>query len=159
MFNSVISAGGLLAGTALLLSACSTFEPERFACNSKVTAVELGARVQLVSSETSQPVEARLNGVTAQCYLDDDETVFEVSVGLKLTRDLAVSGEATGVQVPFVVAVVDGNEKVKNHDSFGYRMAFAKNNDSLYPVVEFEIEAPKDGRIILSMTTQNIDIN
>ncbi|EHI49263.1 hypothetical protein HIMB100_00008330 [SAR116 cluster alpha proteobacterium HIMB100] len=159
MFNSVISAGGLLAGTALLLSACSTFEPERFACNSKVTAVELGTRVQLVSSETSQPVEARLNGVTAQCYLDDDETVFEVSVGLKLTRDLAVSGEATGVQVPFVVAVVDGNEKVKNHDSFGYRMAFAKNNDSLYPVVEFEIEAPKDGRIILSMTTQNIDIN
>ena len=159
MFNSVISAGGLLAGTALLLSACSTFEPERFACNSKVTAVELGARVQLVSSETSQPVEARLNGVTAQCYLDDDETVFEVSVGLKLTRDLAVSGEATGVQVPFVVAVVDGNEKVKNHDSFGYRMAFAKNNDSLYPVVEFEIEAPKDGRIILSMTTENIDIN
>ena len=159
MFNSVISAGGLLAGTALLLSACSTFEPERFACNSKVTAVELGARVQLVSSETSQPVEARLNGVTAQCYLDDDETVFEVSVGLKLTRDLAVSSEATGVQVPFVVAVVDGNEKVKNHDSFGYRMAFAKNNDSLYPVVEFEIEAPKDGRIILSMTTQNIDIN
>jgi len=159
MFNSVISAGGLLAGTALLLSACSTFEPERFACNSKVTAVELGARVQLVSSETSQPVEARLNGVTAQCYLDDDETVFEVSVGLKLTRDLAVSGEATGVQVPFVVAVVDGNEKVKNHDSFGYRMAFAKNTDSLYPVVEFEIEAPKDGRIILSMTTENIDIN
>ena len=159
MFNSVISAGGLLAGTALLLSACSTFEPERFACNSKVTAVELGARVQLVSSETSQPVEARLNGVTAQCYLDDDETVFEVSVGLKLTRDLAVSGEATGVQVPFVVAVVDGNEKVKNHDSFGYRMAFAKNTDSLYPAVEFEIEAPKDGRIILSMTTENIDIN
>ena len=159
MFKSVISVGGLLAGSALLLSACSTFEPERFACNSKITAVELGSRVQLVSSETSQPVEARLNGVSAQCYFDDDETVFEVSVGLKLTRDLTVSGDATGLQVPFVVAVVDGNEQVTSHDSFGYRMAFAKDNDSLYPVVDFEIDAPKDGRIILSMTTESIELN
>ena len=95
MFKSVFTAGGLIAGSVLVLSACSTFEPERFACNSKVTAVELGSRVQLVASETSQPVEARLNGVTAQCYFDDDETVFEVSVGLKITRDLADSGDAT----------------------------------------------------------------
>ena len=159
MSKSVITAGGLLAGATLILSACSTFEPERFACNSKVTAVELGSRVQLVSSETSQPVEARLNGVTAQCYFDDDETVFEVSVGLKITRDLADSVEPTGLQVPFVVAVVDGNEQVTSHDSFGYKMAFSKGNDSLYPVVDFEIDAPKDGRIILSMTTENVQIN
>ena len=159
MFKSVFTAGGLIAGSVLVLSACSTFESERFACNSKVTAVELGSRVQLVASETSQPVEARLNGVTAQCYFDDDETVFEVSVGLKITRDLADSGDATELQVPFVVAVVDGDEQVTSHDSFGYKMAFAKGNDSLYPVVDFEIDVPKDGRIILSMTTESVQIN
>ena len=79
-----------------------------------------------MASETSQPVEARLNGVTAQCYFDDDETVFEVSVGLKITRDLADSVDAAELQVPFVVAVVDGDEQVTSHDSFGYKMAFAK---------------------------------
>lgn len=159
MSKSVLTASGLLVGSTLLLSACSTFEPERFSCSSKVTAVELGSRVDLVSSETSQPVQARLNGVTAQCYLDDDEMVFEVSVGLKVSRDLADSLEATGLQVPFVIAVVNGDEQVTSYDSFGYRMAFSKGTDSLYPVVEFETNAPKDGRIILSMTTESVQIN
>lgn len=159
MVNSVITPGGLLAGTVLLLSACSTFEAERFSCNSRVTAVELGSRVQLVSSETGQQLEARLNGVSAQCHLDGDETVFEVEVGLKVSRDPAESLEATTFQVPFLVAVVDGAEQVTGHQSFGYRMALSGGKDTLYPVVEFDIDAPKDGRIILSMTTENIEIN
>lgn len=159
MLKSVITSGGLLAGSVLLLSACSTFQPEQFSCNSKVTALEVGARVQLVSAETAQPVEARLNGVNAECYLDNQATVYEVSVGLKLSRDLADSFEPTLLQVPFVVAVVNGAEQVIKHDSFGYKMAFPKGAETLYPVVEFEIEAPQDGRIILSMTPQNIDVN
>ena len=58
-----------------------------------------------------------------------------------------------------MVAVVDGDEQVTSHDSFGYKMAFAKGNDSLYPVVDFEIDVPRDGRIILSMTTESVQIN
>jgi len=159
MLKSVLTTRGLLAGSVLLLSACSTFEPERFSCNSNVTAVELGSRVQLTASETKQPVEARLNGVSALCYLDAEEVVYEVSVGLKVTRGLADSIDPTLLQVPFVVAVVDGSEQVVRHESFGYKMAFAKGTDSLYPVVDFEIDAPSDGRIILSMTAETIEVN
>ena len=108
MFKSVFTAGGSVAGSVLVLSACSTFEPERFACNSKVTAVELGSRVQLVASETSQPVEAQLNGVTAQCILMMMKPCLKCRSTQKITRDLAYSGDATELQVPFVVAVVDG---------------------------------------------------
>lgn len=159
MLKSGLTTTALLAGAVFTLSACSTFETERFSCSNKVTAVEIGSRVELMSDETAQPIEARLNGVSAQCYADDAETVFEVSVGLKITRDLSDSAEPTLVQVPFLVAVVDENETITTHQSFGYKMALSKGSDSLYPVVEFDVAAPEGGRLILSMTTENIELN
>ena len=158
MLKSGLPTTGLLAGAVFVLSACSTFEVERFSCSSKVTAVEIGSRVELISVDTAQPVEARLNGVSAECYHDDAETVFEVSVGLKVTRDLGDSFEPTLVQVPFLVAVVDAEENIIAHQSFGYKMALSKGKDSLYPVVDFEVDAPKGGRLVLSMTTESIEL-
>ena len=158
MVKSGFITTGFLAGAVFALSACSTFEPDRFACNGKVTAVEIGSRVELTTVDTTQPAQARLNGVSAQCYHDDAQTVFEVSVGLKITRDLDESLDATLLQVPFLAAVVDADEAVTEHQSFGYKMAFSKGTDSLYPVVEFEVDAPKDGRLVLSLVTENIEV-
>lgn len=159
MMKSITHLGGSIAGFILLLSACSSFEPERFYCNDKLTAVELGSRVQLTATETAQRVDVRLNGVSAECYLENEVTVFEVSAGLKLTRDLAEASDTTQVEVPFLVSVVDDDEQIVGHQSFGYKMAFRKDNGSLYPVAEFDVEAPTDGRIILSLTTQNLELD
>ena len=159
MVKSGFTTAALLAGSVLALSACSTFEPERVSCTNKVTAVELGSRVELTTDDTAQPAEVRLNGVTAQCYQNGAQTVFEVSAGLKVTRDLADALDTTELQVPFLVAVVDADENITDHKSFGYRMAFSKGTDSLYPVVEFDVDAPQGGRVILSMVTQAIELN
>ena len=64
----------------------------------------------------------------------------------------------TKFQVPFIIAVIENSETVIRHESFAYRMALSKQTDSLYPVIDFQTEAPKDGRIILSLTPEIIEL-
>tara|TARA_Y100000589_G_scaffold264235_1_gene254866 strand:+ start:69 stop:548 length:480 start_codon:yes stop_codon:yes gene_type:complete len=158
MFTAIIRLGGFVTLAASVLSACSAFRPESYACDDKVTAIEVGSRVELVTADTFQPIMIRLNGVSASCYLDEDKTVFDVSVGLKITRDLADSAAVTKFQVPFIIAVIEGSETVIGHESFAYRMALSKQSENLYPVIDFQTKAPKDGRIILSLTPETIEI-
>ena len=158
MFTAIIRLGGFVAITALMLSGCSNFRSEPYACDDKVTAVEIGSRVELVTPDTVQSIMIRLNGVSASCYIDKDKTIFDVSVGLKITRNLAESAEVSKFQVPFIIAIIDEGETVVEHQSFAYRMAFAKLTDSLYPVVDFKTEVPKDGRIILTLTPETIKL-
>ena len=158
MFTAIIRLGGFVALTAFVLSGCSGFRSEPYGCSDKVTAVEIGSRVELVTPDTVQSIMVRLNGVSASCYLDEDRTIFDVSVGLKITRNLTESAEVSKFQVPFIIAVIDEVETVVEHESFAYRMAFAKQTDSLYPVVDFKTEAPKNGRIILTLTPEIIEL-
>ena len=158
MFTAITRMGGFVALTAFVLSACSAFRPDPYACDEKVTAIEIGSRVEFFTADTFQPIMIRLNGVSASCYSDEDKTVFDVSVGLKITRDLSDSSEVTKFQVPFIIAVIENSETVVRHESFAYRMALSKQTDSLYPVIDFQTEAPKDGRIILSLTPEIIEL-
>ncbi len=158
MFASINKLGGFVIFTAFLLCGCSSFRPEPYTCDDKVTAIEVGTRMELVTPDIGQPVTIRLNGVSASCYPHQDKTIFDVSVGLKITRDLAYSFEVSKFHVPFVIAVIDESETVFGHESFAYKMALSKRADSLYPVVNFQTEAPKDGRIILSLTTETIEL-
>ena len=158
MFTAITRLGGFVIFTAFVLSACSAFRPESYACDDKVTAIEIGSRVELVTADTFQPIMIRLNGVSASCYSDEEKTVFDVSVGLKITRDLADSPEVTKFQVPFIIAVIEESETVIGHESFAYKMALSKQTDSLYPVIDFQTEAPKGGRIILSLTPETIEL-
>ena len=82
MFTAITRMGGFVTLTAFVLSACSAFRPDPYACDEKVTAIEIGSRVEFFTADTFQPIMARLNGVTALCYSDEDKTVFDVSVGL-----------------------------------------------------------------------------
>ena len=134
------------------------FRADPYACDDKVTAIEIGSRIELITPDIFQPIIIRLNGVSASCYPDDNKTVFDVSVGLKITRDLSVSSEVSKFQVPFIIAVIDESETVVGHESFAYRMALSKQNDSLYPVVDFQTEVPKNGRIIISLTPETIKL-
>ena len=159
MFTNLTKFGGLVTITVFVLSACSVFKPDPFSCDDKVTAIEVGSRVELTSPDTKQPVMIRFNGMSASCYLDEEVLVFDVSVGLKITRDLADSSEVSKIQVPFIVAIIDGAENVTGYDSFAFRMALSKQTESLYPVVDFKAEAPEDGRIILSITPEIIQLD
>ena len=105
MFTAITRLGGFVTLIAFVLSACSAFRPDPYACDETVTAIEIGSRVELFTADTFQPIMIRLNGVSASCYLDEDKTVFDVSVGLKITRDLADSAAVTKFQVPFIIAV------------------------------------------------------
>ena len=158
MFTAITRLGGFVTLTVFVLSGCSSFRPEPYACDDKVTAIEIGSRVELITSDTVQPVMVRLNGVSASCYPDEDNTVFDVSVGLKITRNLTDSPEVSKFKVPFIIAVIDDSETVVGHESFAYRMALSKQKDILYPVVDFQTKAPKDGRIILSLTPETFKL-
>ena len=158
MFTAITRLGGFVTLTVFVLSGCSSFRPEPYDCDDKVTAIEIGSRVELVTSDTVQPVMVRLNGVSASCYPDEEKTVFDVSVGLKITRNLSDSPEVSKFKVPFIIAVIDESETVVGHESFAYRMALSKQKDILYPVVDFQTKAPKDGRIILSLTPETLKL-
>ena len=158
MFTAIIRIGGFVTLTAFILSACSAFRPDPYTCDEKVTAIEIGSRVEFLTSDTLQPIMIRLNGVSASCYSDEDKTVFDVSVGLKITRDLDYSLEVSKFQVPFVIAIIDEAETVFGHESFAYKMALSKRANSLYPVINFQTKAPKDGRIIISLTPETVEL-
>ena len=159
MFTILAKLGGLVTMIAFVLSACSALKPDEFSCDDNVTAIEVGSRVELISPDTRQPIMVRFNGVSASCYLNEEGLVFDVSVGLKIKRDLKESSEVSRIQVPLIIAIVDGSENVTEYDSFAYRMALSKQIDSLYPVVDFKAKAPKDGRIILSLVPEVIKLN
>ena len=81
MFTAITRSGGVVTLTAFVLSACSAFRPDPYACDEKVTAIEIGSRVEFFTADTFQPIMVRLNGVSASCYSDENKTVFDVSVG------------------------------------------------------------------------------
>jgi hypothetical protein len=158
MVTAITRLGGFVTLTAFMLSGCSSFRSDPYACDNKVTAIEIGSRVELVTPDTVQPVMIRLNGVSASCYPDEEKTVFDVSVGLKITRSLADSSEVSKFQVPFIIAIIDESEAVVGNKSFAYRMALSKQTDILYPVIDFQTEVPKHGRIILSLTPELVKL-
>ena len=158
MFTAITRLGGFVTLTAFLLSACSAFRPDPYACDEKVTAIEIGSRVEFLTADTFQPIMIRLNGVSASCYSDEAKTVFDVSVGLKITRDLSESSEVTKFQVPLVISVIEESETVIGHESFAYKMALSKKKDSLYPIIDFQTEVPKNGRVILALTPEIINL-
>ena len=64
MFTAITRSGGFVTLTAFVLSACSAFRPESYACDEKVTAIEISSRVEFFTTDTSQPLMIRLNGVS-----------------------------------------------------------------------------------------------
>ena len=72
-----------IGASLVLLSACSSFEPDPVRCNERVTAMELGARSSLLALETGEPIEVRLNGVSASCINYETETSQQISNNIK----------------------------------------------------------------------------
>ena len=63
MFTAITRMGGFVTLTAFVLSACSAFRPDPYACDEKVTAIEIGSRVEFFTADTFQhhdPSERRI---------------------------------------------------------------------------------------------------
>jgi hypothetical protein len=112
-----------------------------------------------MATETGQPATARLNGVTAICVDDEEMVDIELAIGLKVNRSLQEGGEAALLEVPFIAAIIDGQETVAAHESFSFRMAFGDKIDVLYPLVRQDISLPKDGRLVISLVPEAIELN
>ncbi|MFW2467674.1 MAG: hypothetical protein ACN4F7_04280 [Candidatus Puniceispirillaceae bacterium] len=147
-----------IGASLVLLSACSSFEPDPVRCNERVTAMELGARSSLLALETGEPIEVRLNGVSASCINYETETYIDIKVGLKVLRPQSDIDRVAQLEVPFVVAAVAGDDTVIEHDAFGFKMALSSDTRTLYPVVEFGITIPLDGRAVISLTPEGLQI-
>ena len=142
----------------VMLSGCSTFEPDPIGCNERVTALELGARSSIAALETAEPLEVRLNGVSASCVNYETETYIDISAGLKIMRMQSDIEDVAQLEVPFVVAAVAGDDTVVEHKSLGFKMALSHNKRTIYPVVEFGITVPVDGRAVITLTPDAIQI-
>ncbi|MGC6516663.1 MAG: hypothetical protein ACON49_01380 [Candidatus Puniceispirillaceae bacterium] len=138
----------------LALTGCSAFEPDYYNCNAQVSSYAEGVRSSIVTEESNQAVEVRLNGVSARCYDSGDMVIAELGIGMKVSRDLEQGVDVEPVTVPMVAAVIDNDDSVKQTMSFVYTMQFTRNLDVLYPLVRREFTIPKGGRIILSLTPE-----
>ena len=139
---------------ASALSACSSFGPDYYNCDSIATSYAEGVRSSLQTQEANQDVEVRLNGVNAQCYDVTGSTVAEVAIGMKVARDLAQGSEIDPVVVPMVAAIIDADDTVLETSSFIYTMQFTKGTDTIYPLVRREYTIPQGGRLIVSLTPE-----
>ena len=136
------------------LSGCSVFEPETYNCSANVTSYQDGVRSSLITQNTKQNVEVRLNGVSAICEDRANDVATEVAIGLKVSRELEDSREVAPVIVPMVAAVISADETVLETQSFVYTMQFTANSPVIYPLVRRDFAVPKGGRVILSLTPE-----
>ena len=146
------------AGVLATLGACSTFEPETYDCSSLVSVPELGARITL-AAETGELSAIRLNGIEAVCEDDGEKTIVNLGIGLKVSRPVEESGKAVLLEVPFIAAKLDSTDTVIGHDSFSYRMAFGEKVDLIYPLMRYELNIPADGRVVISLVSERIELN
>ena len=141
------------------LSACSAFEPDYYNCDNKVTSYAQGVRSSLVTTQNSQNVEVRLNGVSAQCYDEGAGVNKELAIGLKVSRNLEEGAGVDPVLVPMAAAIISADDTVLETTSFAYTMQFISGADIIYPLVRREFTVPKGGRVILSLTPELLTQN
>ena len=150
--RNVILPIAIMAG----LSACSVFEPDYYNCENRLSSYAEGARSSLITSITNQNVEVRFNGVSARCYDNEDVTIMEVGIGLKVLRDLEENVEVAPVNVPIASAILDGQDEVQTYETFSYDMQFPDGVRVLYPLVRREFTLAKDGRLIIALTPEQL---
>ena len=141
----------ILLGCLVFLGSCSSND-DVVSCP-PLSAPPEGARAFVATDEHQQIVDVRLNGVRAACTAESDgDVLMEVKAGLKLTRNLAENAGPDIAVVPMMTAILDVDDQVVSNDSFGYKNGFDTDLEQLFPVVEFELVVPSDGRAVISLT-------
>ena len=150
--RSVLVSAALVAG----LSGCSVFDPDYYNCKSQISSYAEASRSSVTAQITDQPVEVRFNSVSARCYDEGDMTIMEIGIGLKVLRDLSDNVEVAPVNVPLAAAIIDGDDNVISHETFSYDMQFTDGGRVIYPLVRRDIRLPKQGRVVLALTPEQL---
>ncbi len=142
----------------LALVVCLTFfiscaSSEDFVQCPPLSAPTEGVRVYIQTDYEKQRAEVRLNGVSAQCTLESSgDIMMEVKAGLKLARNLNQGAGADIAIVPLIIAIVDADDNVLLNKQISYKTGFGQDTAKFFPVVEFELIVPVDGRAVISLT-------
>ena len=155
--NRRVLTAALYVGVLTGFSACSAFQPVSYDCAQKVSAPEIGSRISL-PAETGAISTVRLNGVSAVCVEDGEQIDIEMAIGLKVSRAKEDSVPPLLLEVPFIAAIIDSDEKVVGHESFSYRMAFGDYVETIYPLTRQNVSIPQGGRIVISLVPKRIEV-
>ena len=137
---------------SLFLIGCETIRPTFSDCTNSITAVEEGSRVTLRTLDNGERAQASLNGVSALCNEKADIVDIKIKVGLKLTRHLNQNNAPVVLELPLIIAILNPQDKVKSYESVSYKMAFAADQSTIFPVINPKTEMPKDGRVIITLS-------
>ena len=130
-----------LIGCSVLFAGCASKE-EVVNCPF-ISAPAEGARAFVRSDMAGQLFDVRLNGVQANCMRHKSGgTMMELTVGLKLNRNLGEGRDADVLAVPMMTAMVDEQQTVISNGEFGYSVGFGKGVKQQYPTVEIEKIVP-----------------
>ena len=147
---SHIFAASPLLVTAALLAGCAG-DPDYVTCP-EMTAPKEGAEAFMRIDETGEIVNVRLNGVRAICERTGQDGIsMELSVGLKIKRLKADDLPAGVVQVNIAGLVAEGDTVVDNPPPVRYKAGFRKGNQTMYPVVDYDVTVKEGQRLILSL--------
>ena len=141
-------------GAAMMMSGCSTFQPETYACNNLLSAPADGARVTLRTLENGKTAEARFNGVSAICENQADGIEMAIDAGLIIQRPQSEGEDVTRAEVPVILAILNDQDELVANETYSYRVAFDSNRSTLYPVVQMSVMIPANGRAVISLSPQ-----
>lgn len=135
---------------ASLLAGCAG-DPDYVTCP-ELTAPEEGAEAFMRIDDTGEIVNARLNGVKAICEkVGDDGISMELSVGLKIKRLSGDTYPAGVAQINIVGIVAEGDELVSSPPPVRYKAGFRKGQQTMYPVVNYDVTVKDGQRLIVSL--------
>ena len=139
-----------LIGYVVLFAGCVS-KGDIVACP-KISVPEEGAEAFVRADEIMQSFDVRLNGVTVDCRSHKSGgTEVALTVGLKLSRNLADGKKQGSLAVPMMTATVDELGTVIANDEFSYRVGFSKGDAQKYPTVEIEKLIPVNARLVISL--------
>lgn len=135
---------------ALLLSSCSTFEPDYVACPD-ISVSEKAERVYVEGIKLGQIAQVRFNGANARCVATSTGFDMEMELGFLLKRDISDSSLSEEVPLDITFAYVDDNDQVVSRYVRSASVFFPDYLDKSRPIISINTEVPAGTRIVMGL--------
>lgn len=136
----------LLLAASIALSACSKEADEQVACPGVEVLQDLGELVRFRPGPgrdaTDVSLEAWVDGVSGQCFLDGDELRVDLAVRIGTRRGPATKTDKA--KIGYFVAITDLNRKVLVRQQFQTTAPFSNRKTILFEdVLDLKIPLPR----------------
>ena len=135
---------------ALLLSSCSTFEPDYVACPD-ISVSEKAERVYVEGIKLGQIAQVRFNGVNARCVATSTGYDMEMELGFLLKRDISDSSLSEEVPLDLTFAYVGENDQVMSRYVHSTSVFFSDYRDKSRPIILINTEIPAGTRVVMGL--------